>query len=705
MATRTGQPPVSEGAGTGKRTTAAPAASHPRGLFALASPDPRAGQAVKDGCTGAFEIEILDDGGDLLAQLRRRPPTVFVLDSGVTSIPWLDLLREIRQVPELRKMVTLVLASPEELDRYEAAHRLGAADVIAKPVDFDDLRIRIDGALARQKNGAEGRQRLGDMLVASGAITPEQLHTALAEQTEEGGRLGAILVRDGSITELQMAESLARQMHIGFVDLHQLAPDTTAIGLLPRDFIMRHRLLPLRVDARDQLILAMTNPLDVVALDEAAMRTGKRVVPVMCTESGFDETVTVYLSTRGKLRPGAQDEPATDDDAALADDESVVETVDALIADAASMKASDIHLEPAGDALIARCRIDGVLHPMREYPLSMMPGILSRLKIMGNMDIAEHRLPQDGRTSFETSSGQQVDLRLAIIPSLYGENLTIRLLEVSPTIPTLDDLGMRGESRERYEEAIRMPEGGVIISGPTGSGKSTTLYATLQMINDPERKIYTVEDPIERKIWGLVQTEVRESIGLTFARALRALVRADPDVIMVGEIRDVETAKMAADSAVTGHLVFTTVHANDAAATVFRLVEMGLPRYVVAAAFRCVVAQRLVRRLCRHCRRPATLTEERWHQLGLGEAPAATMSVYEPVGCGRCFGTGYLGRVGLYEVMQLDDDARDVITSGGLAADIRRQAAARGIHSIRQDGVEKVLDGTTSYLELLRVTS
>jgi len=690
---------------TKQHHTGAPAATGTRGRLAVASPDPRAGKAVQDNCDGTFEVSVLADD-DLLSQLRRLTPTVLILDSAVASVPWLDLLRDIRQVPELRGMVTLVLASPEELDRYEAAHRLGAADVIAKPVDLKDLRIRVDGALARQKNGAEGRQRLGDMLVASGAITEEQLKEALAEQAQEGGRLGAILVRDGAVTELQMAESLARQMHIGFVDLHQMAPDPTAIGLLPRDFIMRYRMLPLRADDRGQLVLAMTNPLDVVALDEAALRTGKKVVPVMCTESGFDETVTVYLSTRGKLRPGAQEEPeAGDDGAAMINDESIVESVDALIADAASMKASDIHLEPTGDALVVRCRIDGVLHPLREYPLAMMPGILSRLKIMGNMDIAEHRLPQDGRTSFETSTGVQVDLRLAIIPSLYGENMTIRLLEVSPTIPTLDDLGMRGGCRERYEKAIRMPEGGIIISGPTGSGKSTTLYASLEIINDPERKIYTVEDPIERKIWGLVQTEVKESIGLTFARALRALVRADPDVIMVGEIRDVETAKMAADSAVTGHLVFTTVHANDAASTIFRLVEMGLPRYVVSAAFRCVVAQRLVRRLCHHCRRPATLSDERWRQLGLGDPPAAAMEVYEPVGCGRCFGTGYLGRIGLYEVLELDDEARDVITSGGLATDIRRQAAAAGVDSIRQDGVAKILDGTTSYLELLRVTS
>jgi type IV pilus assembly protein PilB len=677
-----------------------------RRRLAVASPDERAGQIVGEACSGAFDVDILSDEADLITQMQQRPPAVLILDSALRSTDWLDVLRQIRQIPELRRLVVLVLASADDLDRYEAAHRLGVADIIAKPVDIDDLRVRIEGALARQRAGAEGRQRLGDMLMAAGVVTPAQLKTALAEQHEDGGRLGAILVRQGVVTELVMAEALARQMHIGFVDLHQMAPTATAVGQLPRDFIMRHRVLPLRVDDRGNLVLAMTDPLDVIAVDEAALRTGKRIVPVLCTESGFDEVVTIYLSTRGKLQAGAGDEASLpEESAALAVDESTIEIVDSLIADAASMKASDIHLEPGPYSLTARCRIDGVLHPLREYSLELMPGIISRLKIMGNMDISERRLPQDGRTSFETSAGQQVDLRLASIPSMYGENMTIRLLEVSPVIPTLDALGLRGASRKRFEAAVALPEGGIIVSGPTGSGKSTTLYATLEMINDPERKIYTVEDPIERKIGGIIQTEIKESIGLTFARVLRSLVRADPDVIMVGEIRDVDTAKMAADSAVTGHLVLTTVHANDAAATLYRLIEMGLPRYVVAAAFRCVVAQRLVRKLCMHCRRPATLSAEQWRELGLGEPPGERLDVYEPVGCGRCFGTGYLGRIGLYEVLPLDDELRAIVTGDGLASDIRRTAADRGIGTIRQDGIEKVLDGTTSYLEILRVTA
>ena len=351
-----------------------------------------------------------------------------------------------------------------------------------------------------------------------------------------------------------------------------------------------------------------------------------------------------------------------------------------------------------------RCRIDGVLHDLREFPKELQPGITSRLKIMGNMNIAERRLPQDGRTSFELSSGEAIDVRLTSIPSLYGENMTLRILEVSPLPPTLGSLGLGEATLARFEEALKQPEGGIVICGPTGSGKSTTLYTTLELIKSPQKKIYTVEDPVERKIEGIIQTEVKPIIGLTFAQALRSLVRADPDIIMVGEIRDLETAKMAADAAITGHQVFSTLHTNDASAAVNRLVEMGVPRYLVAAAWRCFVAQRLVRRLCRHCREPETITDVRWRELGLGEPPRKKIKVYNPVGCPKCFGTGYRGRVGLYEVLVVDDDLRELIATGGTVLDIQRMARTKGVETLREDAVRKVLDGSTSYLELLRAT-
>jgi len=486
------------------------------------------------------------------------------------------------------------------------------------------------------------------------------------------------------------------------VDLTQSTPQPGALGLLPRDFIVRRRLMPLSLDENGSLVVAMTNPLDVISIDEIGMRTKKRVVPVICTESAFDEAVAIYFSSRGKLKDAREE---TEEEAGSGEiDADIIEIVDGLLTDAASMDASDIHLEPREDTLAVRCRIDGVLHDMREFPKELQAGIISRLKIMGNLNIAERRLPQDGRTSFELSSGEAVDLRLASIPSLYGENLTIRILEVSPLPPTLASLGLVGDNLARFEAALKAPEGGIVIVGPTGSGKSTTLYTTLELIKSAERKVYTVEDPIERKIEGIVQSEVKPAIGLTFAQALRSLVRADPDVIMVGEIRDLETAKMAADSAITGHQVFSTLHTNDASSAVNRLVEMGVPRYLVAAAWRCFVAQRLVRRLCPHCRQETSITDARWTELGLGPAPRRRFSVFEPVGCGKCFGTGYRGRLGLYEVLVVDDDLRDLVATGGSVLEIQRMARAKGVTSLREDGIAKVLEGTTSYLELLRVT-
>ena len=655
---------------------------------------------------GSYAVAVnLGDPGTLKV-LRERPPAAIILDLDLTTFDGFELLRIVSTDAQLRGVPVIVLTSNGDFATFERAHRLGASEFVSKPFSPDELGAKVDNLVSGRKQRSAGRLKLGALLVASGLVTQAQLDGSLKRQSSDGGRLGEVLVNEGLVTEQDIVRAVAGQMRIGVVDLTQTAPQANAIGLLPRDFIIRHRLMPLSLDDHGSLILAMTNPLDVITVDEVGMRTKKRIVPVICTESGFDDTVAIYFSSRGKLKDaregaGNGDEPAP---SAADIDASIVEIVDSLLADAASMDASDIHLEPREDSLHVRCRIDGVLHDLREFPKELQAGILSRLKIMGNLNIAERRLPQDGRTTFELSSGEAVDLRLASIPSLYGENIAIRILEVSPLPPTLASLGLVGENLSRFEVALKAPEGGIVIVGPTGSGKSTTLYTTLELIKTPERKVYTVEDPIERKIAGIIQTEVKPTIGLTFARALRSLVRADPDVIMVGEIRDLETAKMAADSAVTGHQVFSTLHTNDAASAVNRLVEMGVPRYLVAAAWRCFVAQRLVRRLCPHCRQAETLSDVRWQELGLGVAPRKRIRVYNPVGCTKCFGTGYRGRVGLYEVLVVDDELRDLVATGGTVLEIQRAARAKGVGSLRDDGVRKVLDGTTSYLELLRVT-
>ena len=638
-----------------------------------------------------------------LRMLRDDPPAAIVLDLDLVTFDPFELLALIAGDPQLRATPVLVLSSASDFATFEHAHRSGAAEYVTKPFSPEDLRPKLDALLNGRKGRTNGRLKLGDLLVASGLVTKDQLKGALTRQRDSGGRLGEVLVAEGLVSEQDIIAAVAGQMHIGVVDLTQTTPQPAALGLLPRDFIVRRRLMPLSLDDNGSLVVAMTNPLDVISIDEIGMRTKKRVVPIICTESAFDDAVAIYFSSRGKLKD-LRDE-GEEGAAGPADiDADIIEIVDALLTDAVGMDASDIHLEPAEESLNVRCRIDGVLHELREFSKDLQAGIISRLKIMGNLNIAERRLPQDGRSSFELSSGEAVDLRLASIPSLYGENITIRILEVSALPPTLGSLGLIGDNLTRYEAALKAPEGGIVIVGPTGSGKSTTLYTTLELIKTPERKVYTVEDPIERKIEGIIQTEVKPAIGLTFAQALRSLVRADPDVIMVGEIRDLETAKMAADSAITGHQVFSTLHTNDASSAVNRLVEMGVPRYLVAAAWRCFVAQRLVRRLCPHCRKETWMTEAHWLELGLGPAPRKRFKIWEPVGCNKCFGTGYRGRMGLYEVLTVDDDLRDLVATGGSVLEIQRAARAKGVGSLREDGIAKVLEGSTSYLELLRVT-
>ena len=651
--------------------------------------------------------EVVSSLGDpgTIRMLQESAPAAIVLDLDLETFDAFELMRLIGGSPALRAAPLIALSSRNDFETFEKTNRLGATEFVTKPLRPEELSAKINSLVTARKKRGTGRLKLGALLLASGLLNQAQLDQALVHQRADGGRLGDVLVREGIVDEQDLVSALAGQMRIGVADVVQLTPEAKAMGLLPRDFIVRHRLMPLRVDEKDSLVLAMTNPLDVISIDEVSMRTGRRVVPVICTESGFDEAVSTYFSMRGKLKDSREDGmDDTENGGASAVDANIVEMVDSLLADATAMDASDIHLEPREDSLLVRCRIDGVLHELRDFPKPLQAGITSRLKIMGNMNIAERRLPQDGRTSFELGSGEAVDVRMASIPSLYGENITLRILEVSPLPPTLASLGLGGTTLERYEQAIKAPEGGIVICGPTGSGKSTTLYTTLELVKSPDSKIYTVEDPIERRIEGIIQTEVKPLIGLTFAQAMRALVRADPDVIMVGEIRDLETAKMAADAAITGHLVFSTLHTNDVSAAVNRLVEMGVPRYLVAAAWRCFVAQRLVRRLCRHCRKPETMTDERWEELGLGAAPRKKIKVFNPVGCPKCFGTGYRGRVGLYEVLVVDDDLRELIATGGTVLDIQRKAREKGVESLREDAVRKVLDGSTSYLELLRAT-
>ncbi|MBU2603254.1 MAG: Flp pilus assembly complex ATPase component TadA [Actinobacteria bacterium] len=561
-------------------------------------------------------------------------------------------------------------------------------------------------ARVKPPRSANGSRKLGDILVEMRYVNADQLDRALSYQKENGARLGEALVKLGYITEDHLAEAIASQKRLPVIPLGEILPNPRATALLSEKFVRSRQVLPIDFD-RDALVVAMVNPLDVVTLDDVRVITGYEIVPAVVTATAFTDTVEYLYSGRGSLGSAPEDRGATAVDIAedrrVAEDVSVVTLVDDILDTALKRRASDVHFEPQLYEMPVRMRIDGVLHHVTEIPNHLKGGVLSRIKIMGDMDIAEKRLPQDGRATYR-SDEQTVDLRIASIPTVYGENITIRLLDETMFEITLEELGLGEAELVVFRRALNRPYGQILITGPTGSGKSTTLYSALAEINSPTVKIYTVEDPVERKMPGILQSQIKSSIGLTFAAALRSLVRSDPDVIMVGEIRDLETATIATEAALTGHLVMSTLHTNDAASTITRLVEMRVPPFLIASALECVVAQRLARKLCPHCKREVTLVPAGMTAMEFdlfGDTPVA---VAKAVGCRRCYGTGYSGRVGLYEVLPVTKELKSMISDAADTDAIRDYAIQEGMATLRQDGKRKILRKLTTVDEVQRVT-
>lgn len=547
--------------------------------------------------------------------------------------------------------------------------------------------------------------RLGDILVEHGIITETQLARSIRYQGETGARLGEALAELGFITSAQLDEALAEQRSYGLSGYGELLPRPGVSKLLTEKFCRARRVLPVDLDGDKALILAMVDPADVVTIDDVRLVTGLEVRPVTTTTAAVTEAWDLVFSERGRLEAdstGTETTRIMDREAAEYD--TVVSIVDEIIVTAMRRRASDIHFEPRADGLGVRLRVDGILYPLTEIDNDIKHGVISRIKILGDMDIADKRLPQDGRATFRSDAGA-TDLRIATIPTVFGENVTIRLLDDRSYSISLEELGMGPEELTIFRKTIKRPWGEILITGPTGSGKSTTLYAGLEELNDPKVKIYTVEDPVERRMPGIMQSQIRANIGLTFASALRSLLRSDPDVIMVGEVRDYETALIATEASLTGHLVFSTLHTNDSATAVTRLLEMGIPPYLISSGLELVVAQRLARRLCPRCKETVTLgkskmTEEERAFLGAGASKIA-----KPVGCKRCFGTGYSGRIGLFEVLPITGEIRQMILNHATSDQIREQAVADGMKLLLADGRLKVLEGVTSVEEVLRVTA
>jgi type IV pilus assembly protein PilB len=521
-----------------------------------------------------------------------------------------------------------------------------------------------------------------------------------------------VLVEIGVLTEAQLVQALARQVGMEFVELTEYPVDRSAVALLPGNVCRRYTVLPIAI-AEGQLVLAMSNPGNVLALDDVRAITGRTVLPVVATHDDLvaaidrhcraDEEIEDIASALEESHAEENDLSAVGD--AVEDDAPIVRFVNILVTQAIQDRASDIHIEPAEKDMLVRYRIDGVLHEMQRAPKQIQSGVISRLKIMSDIDIAERRKPQDGRMSV-MHNGRKVDLRVATLPTVWGEKVVMRILDNSTASLDLRELSFLDDNYEVYKESYSKPYGMILVTGPTGSGKSTTLYATLNAVARPEINVITVEDPVEYRLPGINQVQVNPKAGLTFASALRSILRSDPDVVLLGEIRDHETAQIAIEAALTGHLVLSTLHTNDAPSAVTRLVEMGIEPFLVGSALDCVVAQRLARRLCEKCKEPYVPSEVELIAARFPWNPGEEIpTVYRPVGCSACSRTGYRGRMAIHEVMRVTEEIERHAVARSSAAEIGRTAREQGMITLRDDGWTKVLLGLTSIEEILRVVA
>lgn len=551
---------------------------------------------------------------------------------------------------------------------------------------------------------------LTHLLIEDGLVSQEQLLEALETKKATGKSLARTLIDQGVVSEAKLTEVLAQHLGLDFVDMASYRIDMTAVALLDEKVASRHLAIPVGFDG-DTLLVAMADPTNIFALDDVKMYTGHPIRPMVATKADIEDAIRSYYREASEIEVGLADFGTSDmNDNELADaigvafeDAPMVKFVNYIINEAVNKGASDIHFDPQEKEIVIRYRVDGVLHDVKSLPIRTLPAVTSRVKIMSDLNIAEKRIPQDGH--YEKRVGnKQVDFRVAVLPTVFGEKIVLRILDKSSILLGLNDLGYDGETLEKYEDAFRRPNGAVLVTGPTGSGKSTTLYATLNVLNDETKNITTVEDPVEYRLAGINQIQVNPKAGLHFHTALRSILRTSPDVIMVGEIRDIETAQIAVESALTGHLVFSTLHTNDAPGAITRLTEMGIEPFLTASGIVCVLAQRLGRKLCT-CKTPYEPSEELLTRLEFHHEPGESIELYRPKqdGCTRCGGTGYKGRIALVELMRMSPEIEQLTIEEASTAEIKRVAVDQGMKSMRQDGWDKVREGVTSVEEVLRV--
>jgi type IV pilus assembly protein PilB len=562
-------------------------------------------------------------------------------------------------------------------------------------------------------------EKLGELLIRNSAISNQQLAKALEDQKASGGRLGESLIKLGFIKELDLVSFLSKQYGMPSVNLTEIVIPSEVIKIIPIDVAIKYQVIP--VSLRDStLIVAMVDPSNIFAIDDIKFLTGYRIEALVAPESSMKQALDLHygttrgldtllegMETEGVEYVGEEETVNISNLKEASEDAPVIRLVNAILTDAIKKRASDIHVEPYEKSFRIRFRMDGTLYEMMKPPLKMKNAMISRLKIMARLDIAERRLPQDGRIKLKMGKDTEMDFRVSVLPTLFGEKVVLRLLDKSNLQLDMTKLGFMDEQLGHFREAIYRPFGIVLVTGPTGSGKTTTLYSALSELNKTTENISTAEDPVEFNLGGINQVQIHEEIGLTFANALRSFLRQDPDIILVGEIRDFETAEIAIKAALTGHLVLSTLHTNDAPSTVNRLLNMGIEPFLVSSATNLILAQRLVRKICQECKEPVTISPESFVKLGVQKEEYEQykdITFYKGKGCDICNNTGYKGRLALYEVMPISEPIKELILQGASAIDIKREAIHQGLQTLRRSGISKLLGGVTSLEEVLKTT-
>ncbi len=560
-------------------------------------------------------------------------------------------------------------------------------------------------------------EKIGELLIKHKIISPDQLEKAIDEQKKKGGMLGSVLTTMGFLKDSELLQFLSEQHGVPSIKLSEFEIDPEVLKIIPPDVAAKYKVMPLSVK-NSTLIVAMVDPSNIFVLDDIKFLTGYRIESLIASEEAILNTIDTFYGTTtaglDNLLSGFDTEGVeyVDDqeeaDLAMLQQESedapVIKLVNAILTDAISKNSSDIHIEPYEKSFRVRFRIDGSLYEIMRPPLKLKNAMTSRIKIMSNLDIAERRLPQDGRIKLKLGKGREMDYRVSVMPTLFGEKIVLRLLDKSNLQLDMTKLGFDENQIKIFQEAIHKPFGMVLVTGPTGSGKTTTLYYAISDLNKTTENISTAEDPVEFNLEGINQVQMHEEIGLTFASALRSFLRQDPDIILVGEIRDFETAEIAVKAALTGHLVLSTLHTNDAPSTVNRLLNMGIEPFLVSSSVNLILAQRLARKVCPECKEPAEVSEIELEKLGVSPEEYKGVTLYKGKGCDACSGTGCKGRVALYEIMPMAEPLKDLVLQGASSMEIKKEAISLGMDTLRRSGIIKMLEGEIPYEEVLKVT-